>query len=111
MIYIVVSNQSIQGFVDEVNNNITKGFVPIGGATSIPVAGGTEVHMVQAMINDKPLKVLSEEFKIIEKGIVPGEKGPEYLFIYQYKRKQHKVNLGQGLRNYTDEELKTIALG
>jgi len=109
MTYIIVKNAYMQKFVDEVNSNIAKGFEPIGGATSIPVAGGA-TYMIQAMINKAPLKVLSEEFKIIEKGIVPGVAGPEYVVRYQHNKEEHTRNLGAGLRNYTDRELRDIIL-
>ena len=104
MTYIMVAHHSPQALTEEVNAWIKKGFKPQGGI------GCTANTLFQAMVNDKPKLVLSQEFMIVEKGIVPGETGPEYHCTYQYKGEEHSVNLGQGLRNYTDEELKVILL-
>lgn len=106
MIYILVENTKPQLLVDEVNENIGKGFIPIGG-----ISNDRYGYYVQAMTNETPEKVYSKSFMVMDKGIVPGETGPEYVFTYQYQGKEHSVNIGKGLRNYTDEELKIIALG
>ena len=50
MIYVVVTNHSVQDFVDEVNEWISKGFEPQGGATSVPVQGKGEHSLIQAMV-------------------------------------------------------------
>ena len=110
MTYVIVRNHILQEFVEEVNILLAQGFEPIGGVASVPIQSKHQHAMVQAMISREPQRVISREFKIIEKGIVPGKEGPEYVFIYQYRGQEHTLNLGQGMRNYTDLELRDIAL-
>lgn len=108
MTYIIVEEGNPQDLVNAVNEAIKVGFTPLGGVSQ--AMNKDLIYYVQAMVNDNPTRVISEEFKLIEKGIVPGEKGPEYVFKYQMSCKEHTVNLGSGLRNYSDSELYDIAL-
>ena len=104
MTYVVVQNSDLGELVDEVNDLISQGFKPVAGVSH------SSNGYIQAMINMKPKKVISEEFKIIKKGIVPGETGPEYCVTYQHKGREYTVNLGSGVRNYLDEEIKEMLL-
>ena len=110
MIYLIIENTDVQHFVDEVNDWVKKGFEPIGGVATSNVEHLDTILYTQSMVNREPEKLLSKRFKVIEKGIVPGKEGPEYLVIYQFRQKEYKVNLGKGLRNYSDEEIKDIVL-
>ena len=92
--YIVLEFDSIQDLTDRVNDFIRKGFEPLGGITY----DGSSY--IQAMTTERPDDMpISQEFKIVEKGIVPGKQGPEYHIIYEYKGQRKALNLGQGLRN------------
>jgi hypothetical protein len=101
-VYILVENIKLSDMVDEVNNLIAKGFEPLGG---VSVSMG---RYIQAMTKDMAYEYISDEFVIKEKGIVPGETGPEYHFTYEWRGKRGEVSLGKDMKNYTDEELFNI---
>jgi len=100
--YIIIEANKTQTLVDEVNAMVTQGWEPLGGPTA------TDNLISQAMTKDVIEDVISEKFIVKEKGIVPGETGPEFHFSYEYKGKRGDINLGKGLHNYTDEELEKI---
>jgi len=97
MIYIIVEAASTQGFVEEVNENIAKGFIPLGGVATMVEPGEYAVY-AQAMTLeevevDKPtvqpteIKVLAIDYNL------PGI-GHQMMITYSHEgfRKQFKTD-------------------
>ena len=119
MIYIIVEENKPQKFVEEVNENIGKGFVPIGGVSVSDTDRVT--YYVQALVLDENKAIKKESsskapdpmaikvLKIITNDVAFDR---EYRIKYSYNNTLYELitdKLGSS-RNINDMNIKLICL-